>query len=293
MLKRLFLALVMVMGLYSSASAKEYLRVLFVFDRYTTNYTSKEKTRISDNLLDKLNKTFRNSYLNYSIYFLKPGVATVDVTRHAKYTTMSSISDFYIKNSSGKDRKPKLTLHYYQRYYKADLVVSIFANTDSTSNLAKCGTSTVIPDKRLLSVFGSKYNVFAYADGGQVFLSNSKTCLNKKLIIAHEVGHSFGLRHGKAVSEKRNVPEDYDTKSAFAKYAHGYGRNSWYCPYGTVMAGIYLTNNEKRQDNRFSENDEYECGHNDDEKCGDSTANAVRFIIENAKYYNKRGDWYK
>jgi hypothetical protein len=59
------------------------------------------------------------------------------------------------------------------------------------------------------------------------------------------------------------------------------------------MSGIYLTTNERRKDNRFSEEDKYDCGHNDDEVCGDSTANAVRLIIENAKYYNMRGDWYK
>jgi hypothetical protein len=289
-MKKVLLVMVMIMSLYSSVSAKEYLKVLFVFDRYTTNYKYEEKKEISSDLLDKLNKSFKNSYLNYSIYFIKAGIANIDVTRKGVYSSFDSLVNYYAYVSTGLDRKPKKLLHYYQKYYKADLVITIFKPRDAGET---CGITTVLPDKRLLSKLGTKSNVFAYADGGQVFLSNSSRCLNEKSIIAHEVGHTFGLRHGKAVSEKRGISGDYDTKNAFAKYAHGYGRNSWYRPYGTVMSGIYLTTNERRKDNRFSEKDEYDCGHNDDEKCGDSTANAVRFIIENAKYYNMRGDWYK
>ena len=147
-----------------------------------------------------------------------------------------------------------------------------------------CGISMPIPET---------INNVKYGDNGFVFISNKKGCMDSATLIAHEVGHTFGLHHGKAIADEKGVAGHYKSNSI----ANGYGVVVDYgFDYGTIMARDLAFN--RGQNNTFSNPHNYKCGserytNNHNEVCGNSTANATKFISNNSRFYNMRGDWYK
>ena len=259
---------------------------MFLFDTHYANYGYSDRKRISDKLFNQLIVSFSKSQLLGYISFRKVGAVPANISMSGVLKDSGSLRNLYLKANTIKTRKPTLPLHKFQKAYKADLVISITKINNT------CGTGTFLPNK---DTFSSRSKSFEFADGGQVFINNSKYCFDKKSLIAHEVGHTFGLWHGKAVKDKTHNSGDYNPLKAFASYANGFGNTDYYRNYGTIMAASYLTNKQQGRNNRFSNPYSYTCGYyyNHDEKCGDSTANAVKFLKANAYYYNKRGDWYK
>ena len=284
-MKKVLLVLAVVLGLSSIVQAKETLRVLFLFDSTYAKYGYYDRRDISKNLTKQLNRSFKESGLSGYISFTKVGAIPANVSISGYLNNSDKLTRFYKNANSIKTRKATLPLHKFQKSYKADLVVSITKMTDT------CGVGTYLPNK---GTFSSRKKSFEFADGGQVFINNASNCFNKKTLLAHEVGHTFGLWHGKAVKNKTGESGHYEPKKAFTGYANGFGDTDYWMNYGTIMAGSYLAGPGKGRDNKFSNPNVNTCGYyKDDEKCGDSTANAVRFIKENARYYNMRGDWYK
>ena len=246
----------LVIGLaVSTASAKEYLRVLYVFDDLTTNYNQSQINSISTTLNYRLNKTFQNSGLSNKFYFKK--IKAINISISGNNESLGDIAYRYrrYKNSN-------MTLRHLQRLYKADIVVT-YMNPRKTSY---CGMAVDIPNSR---------SEFSSSDFSYVFLSNESRC-NSNRLIAHEVGHIFGIHHGQYGGDYVNgIP-------------NGYGVNvNWSLDYGTIMSKASISAN------RFSNPNVYKYGVFDKTNvCGNSRSNAYQFIKNNAKYYNKRGGWF-
>jgi len=282
-MKKVLLVCAIILGLASSASAKETLSVAFVFDKKTLNLTLDQRKDLSDEYMKKLAETFENSGLSSTIGFTKVAVAYRYISKSGE--NFSSLRKRYVDNESDLKYRygkpvPSQTLQYYQRYYKADIVIGVVNfPSENTSGIA---FST--PSKRH-TVEKSNTDVLAYGDYGICFLNYKYR--NQKEQPAHEIGHGFGLSHGKKVGHTLG-------SNAIEKYANGFGSTDYGRNYGTVMAGRYLTYIEKGVENRFSNPFSSKCGYYaDDEVCGNSTANGVKLFKKNAKIYNKRGDWYK
>jgi len=284
-MKNMLLVLAVVLGLSSIVQGKETLRVLFLFDTTYAKYGYNDRRDISKNLTKQLNRSFKESGLSGRISFTKVGAVSANVSISGSLNNSGSLINLYQKANTIKTRKATLPLHKLQKAYKADLVVTITKITNT------CGVTTYLPNK---GTFRSRKRSFEFADGGQIFINNTSNCFNKKTLLAHEVGHTFGLWHGKAVKNKTGQSGHYEPRKAFRSYANGFGDTDYLMNYGTIMAGSYLAGPGKGRDNKFSNPNSYSCGYySDDEVCGDSTANAVKFIKINARYYNMRGDWYK
>ena len=281
-MKKMLLMLVAVLALASSSYARETLDVVFVFDKRTLILNEDQRNSQADKYLRKLNKTFSNSGLYYTMQFRKKAVGYAYISKRGE--NLWGIRQRYFDNQSnskyinGKPI-PSQTLQYYQRYYKADIVIGIMNDNNSKAS----GVSVMIPLKND-TVKKKNTDVLAYGDYGICFLNYKNR--NQKEQLAHEIGHGFGLWHGKRVGST--------SSNAIETYANGFGSTDYAMNYGTVMAGRYITPVEKGIDNSFSNPHSHKCGYYaDDEICGDSTAYAVKLFRKNAKLYNKRGDWYK
>jgi len=291
-MKKLVLILVLVFA--SLAQAREVLDVVFVFDRTSLSLSSAKRNNLANEYIKKLNNSFFYSKINDRvrlsnyIYFRKKAVLYRPVSR--KGEGMLATMNRYMRNMTDKTNpKPKLSLHYVQKYYKADIVIAIM-NDPNEKKYAAVSLGTPEKSDRL----GKRNtNFLSYGDLG-ISIYNYKEISKQKEIFAHEIGHGFGLYHGKAVARKyKNESGHYEPRNALKPYANGFGDTDYWRNYGTLMAGRYLTGVEKAIENKFSNPDIYECGYyGDDEVCGDSTANAVKFIKDNARYFNKRGNWY-
>ena len=248
----------------SSASAKEYLRVLYVFDTKTTNYSQYSMLKKAKSLNKQLNKSFSNSELSDYISFTRVGTIKLDISNGGSLYKTSERYRKYKKPSS---------LGSVQKQFKADIVVTIM----DTGRYDLCGQAIDIP---------WSYLDFQDPDNAFVFLnSNSKKrCFTEPYLLAHEVGHIFGLHHGKYTADYYNDSSHFYS----AGYNNGYGVKYKYgVDYGTLMSrGV------TRRINRFSDPSINDCGsywYDSSNTCGNSNANAVKFIKKWAKYYNKRG----
>jgi hypothetical protein len=275
-MKKIIILMVLVLN-FTLLQAKEVLKVVFVFDKTTTNYSSNQRNSISEDLLLRLNESFINSGLSSKISFQRVAYLPRYVSNNGE--SLENIADRYDNTRSGSSKTTRLKLHELQKYYEADIVVTIM-EPGSTS---LCGIAIDIPET---------INDLKYGDNGFIFLSNEDSCLDSQSLIAHEVGHTFGLHHGKAVADDRGVPENYKVNSISNGYGVlvDYGMN-----YSTIMSKDIVFS-EKGIGNFFSDPNKYECGFWDSDRtnvCGNSTANATKFISDNVRFYNMRGDWYK
>ena len=246
----------------SSASAKEYLRVLYVFDAKTTNYSQYIMLKKADNLNIQLNRSFSNSKLSGYISFTRVGTIKLDISNGGSLYKTSERYRKYKKPSS---------LGSVQKQFKADIVVTIM----DTGRYDLCGQAIDIP---------WSYLDFQDPDNAFVFLnSNSRrNCFDSSTLLAHEVGHIFGLHHGQYNANSYNDSSHFYS----AGYNNGFGVDvNWGIDYGTIMVRDAVRNNT------FSNPNRYDCGTilNSSNTCGNSNANAVKFIKKWAKYYNKRG----
>jgi hypothetical protein len=275
-MKKILLVIVFVFSFTSIVQAREVLNIVFVFDTTTTHYSSDNRNNESQKLIDKLNLSFFKSGLSSKIYFQR--VAYIPRPVSKKGETLQNIQTRYNSNRSGLNKRAKLSLHYVQKAYKADIVVTIMNPKKSSL----CGISMPIPET---------INGLKYGDNGFVFISNQKGCMDSPTLIAHEVGHTFGLHHGKAVADDRSDSRNYKPNSLSNGYGVlvDYGMN-----YSTIMSRDIVFS-EKGIRNSFSNPNKYKCGFWDSDKnhvCGNSTANATKFISNNVRFYNMRGDWY-
>lgn len=276
-MKKILLTMALVFS-FTSLQAKEVLKVVFVFDKTTTNYSLNDRKEKSLKLINQLNLSFKKSGLSSKISFERVAYLPRYVSNSGE--SLENIAYRYDHTRSGSSKTTRLKLHELQKYYEADIVVTIM-EAGSTS---LCGIAIDIPET---------INDLKYGDNGFIFLSNKDSCLDSPTLIAHEVGHAFGLHHGKAVADDRGVHENYKSNSI----SNGYGVAVDYgFDYGTIMAKDLAFS--RGQNNTFSNPNKYECGserntnaHN--ELCGNSTANATKFISDNVRFYNMRGDWYK
>ena len=64
--------------------------------------------------------------------------------------------------------------------------------------------------------------------------------------------------------------------------------------YGTLMTGHYIISdtNSRAKSNYFSDKSKSNCGYYHNKPCGDSNANAVQVLKNNASKYGKRSEWY-
>ena len=253
----------------SFASARENLRVLYVYDTITTNYSQSYIDEKSKTLNKQLNDTFKNSELSSYIYFNK--LTAVNVAVSIGNEKLGDIVRRYNRNKSSY-----MVLRQLQRSFHADVVVTVM---DSGKYDSECGMAINIP---------WSYLDFQDPEYSYVFLNSNKkkNCLGNSTLIAHEVGHIFGLHHGEYVAKDTGESKNFFKNG----YNNGFGVDvNWGIDYGTVMTKGWLAIN-----NRFSDPTKNECGtrFNSGKVCGDSHANSVKFIKKWAKYYNRRGGWF-
>ncbi|MDD2871655.1 MAG: zinc-dependent metalloprotease family protein [Candidatus Gracilibacteria bacterium] len=267
--------------IFSSAYAVETLRVAVVFDLNTTSYSLATRDTMSNKLISDLNKSFSNSGLSSRINFTRVYYDAVAFTNYNE--TIYQLKDRYNANRT-YGKVPILNLHYIQKQNTADIVIGI-VNPRYSSFDGICGMALNIP---------INMSQVKQADSGILFIENKAVCLDDEKVVSHEVGHTFGLQHGKAVYNYSGNLADYDINNILSSLAGGYGKTYWSGNYTTIMAksGLNVTDDDAHKHNRFSDVAKSVCGVTGNQPCGDSNSSAVNVMDYYAPYYNMRGAWY-
>lgn len=269
----------------TSAFAVERMRVGIIFDERSfyaekPNFSKKDKQKLAKKIIRNINKVYKNSRLSSSYKF---ELAKVRDWNFSGGRTFHSLTKLYKKNKAS-NRKAKLDLHILQQYYKLDLVIAVIGK-DSTSKFA--GSANGVPT----------YHGYARsADFGIIFINGYRNA-KQKYVISHEIGHTFGLSHGKAVADYTGKDIHYKT-NGFAKGANGFGKVNtakyYNNAYTTLMSYRYVkVRNSRANSNRYSDKTRNDCGYYHKEPCGNTNANAVHVLKRYAKEYGKRSEWYR
>ncbi|CAA6803643.1 MAG: Unknown protein [uncultured Sulfurovum sp.] len=244
------------------------------------NFSKRDKEKLAKKIIGNINKVYKNSRLSSSYKF---ELAKVRDWNFTGGRTLASLTKLY-RDNKASNKKAKLDLHILQQYYKLDLLIAIIGK-DSSSKFAGIANGT------------PKYHGYANsADFGIVFINGYKNA-KRKYVISHEMGHTFGLYHGKAVADYTGIDIHYKT-NGFAKGANGFGKvntaKKSNNAYTTLMSYGYLKVSKARANsNRYSDKTRKDCGYYHNEPCGDDNANAVEVLQRYAKEYGKRSEWYK
>jgi predicted Zn-dependent protease len=270
----------------TSLQARENLRVGVIFD-WGTGIDHIQRPQVAKKLIKNLNDTFKDSGLSSYYNFQLTKTLSVSFSGGKSKDTLKRN---YLRKAYSKyngEYAPMLTLQIYQEYYKLDLVVAIM-DMGTRNPLGSAMRTIKKGDKIDCATFGI---VFLNSYDGSGSSSNSKA-LTDKHVLAHEFGHTFGIQHGKAVSLIKGSSHYQPTKM-IQKGASGFGKSSGMGRYGTLMTGAYIVNRASgARAHFFSDKTRNDCGKSHNKPCGDSNANAVQVLKNNASKYGKRSEWY-
>ena len=274
----------------TSLQARENLRVGVIFD-YGTGHDHIQRPKIADKLITNLNKVFKESGLSSYYNFQLTKTLHVSFSGGKDFNPLKR--DYLRKAYSKYNGKyaPMLTLQIYQKAYKFDVIVAISENSD----VKLLGSAMKVLKKGNIANCATYGIVFLNNNNGSSSSSLSKA-LTDKYALAHEIGHTFGINHGSAVAKKTGKSGHYRISNAFAKGANGYGNydsSNKTNSYTTLMSYKYIpVKSYRANSNRFSDKSKKNCGYYHNKPCGDSNANAVQVLKNNASKYGKRSEWY-
>lgn len=289
-MKKLLLATLLATSSSIATAAQNDLKVLVAFDSNTTSYSSSQRTYYANLFVKNLNKFITNSSLGSLIDFSLVAKPRIPVASSS--WDYDKLQKYYSDRQTSRGENPKTTLTAYQKYYNADVVI-VVANP-SGAGTSMCGSSYVPEKSSMNSSHSSIGEMLEEPLYSIVFVTGQSSCINDSKVVVHEVGHSFGLQHGRAVQNQHGgsghyVPSEFVTSGAsgFSDYSP-WGTSS---DYHTVM-GVKARNEPGVHHSFFSNRNSYKCGKNGSSVCGDSTANAVGVIQGFANRYAKRSDFF-
>ena len=253
----------------TSLQARENLRVGVIFD-WGTGIDNIQRPQVAKKLIKNLNNTFKDSGLSSYYNFQLTKTLWVSFSGGKSKDTLKRN---YLRKAYSKyngEYAPMLSLQIYQKAYKLDLVIAIM-DMGTRNPLGSAMRVIKKGDKIDCATFGI---VFLNSYDGSSSNSFSKALINK-YVLAHEIGHTFGISHGKAVADIKGSSH-YQTTNAFAKGANGFGKSSGLGKYGTLMTGAYIVSRDSRaRANYFSDKTRKDCGYYHNKACGDANANAM------------------
>jgi hypothetical protein len=282
--------LITLIAFSSTSFAKETLDVLVLFDTNTVNLSKDKENKISEKLVNNLNKSFYYSGLSGDAIFKLKSIVSTSVGKKG-----DSFDDIHTmlreKNSNGQVYNK---VSAYQKTRKADVVL-VITNAKDSENL--CGRSLSVPNKDMGKEDGlTSGQILEYPDNGIVMLKAKASCLDHEVLASHEVGHSFGLSHGKFIADKTGDKGHYNEEVILDIRAGGHGENSskWFGRdnFSTIMGRLSI-DGYGTSHNFFSKENKFECGKNKSKECGTPNASAKDFIKANLKHYANRSESFK
>jgi hypothetical protein len=277
--------------------AAEQLDILVVYDQYTiygiNNLNSpNEQVLFTRKLIKRLEKTFKNSYLDDNITFNLKKMYLKGFSRTNENDTQDifSIHDDYLNHwkSIKKTGKTSGVLYKLQEQFNADIVIAIFNPGVGAKN---CGIAVNVPSSDDIGGKLTNNNLLqSFAGNGLFFLSANKGCQENEITVSHELGHTFGLNHSREMNTK--AFDKYIKPFMLDSRASGYVNKSY--NFQTAMSyvsGIY-------RNNVFSDKYNFACSDYNQNyglnyPCGDTSHYSTKIIEKYASDYNKRAGWYK
>lgn len=266
------------------------LDVLVVFDSKTTHFSGSQMDKTAKDLLKKLNASMANSNLGSALNFNYRGRLERDVMQGKNFKELQSFYDSTVRTSFS--RNAVLPIHKLQKQYRADVVIVVTNPKRSWFETPLCGWASGVPTQSNRDPGMSSSTLLTVGHYSPVFITATSKCLEDKIVVAHEVGHTFGLSHGFETAQHTGDSSHYSS-DLIKSYAGGYGdfRTS-NAQYYTVMAGA-STDWVGKYDNVFSDKQRYTCGPTSQSVCGSDTANARSYLLRYAKKFSQRSEWYE
>lgn len=290
-MKKIILA-ILLFTLSSISNAATYnLKVLVAFDTNSTNFTTTQMNNYSSSLVTNLNNYMVNSNLGSTISFSLAYNAKIPLLAYPTWN-YTQLKDYYFNNRTLRGQTPTTTLTSFQKFYNADVVIVV--SNPSGSSKSYCGYSYVPLKSQMKTYHANVGDMLEEPIYSIVYVTGLTNCLNNPDVVVHEVGHSFGLKHGQAVRNQYNDVKSYDPVNIITSGATGYSDYSFLGTsndYHDVM-GIFSYKEAGIHHQFFSNSNKYACGSPRIYKCGDTTANAVGIIQAFANRYAKRSDFF-
>lgn len=275
---RIFLLVILIFAF--QVKSKETLDVVVLYYKSTINnvpelnstYKRNEKSK---EFIRSLKQSFNNSELGSHYDFrLKASILKdfVNITNkvNPSPTDLSNIYSSYIRLSVQNGNKPFGTLQNIQKTYNADIVLSVFPHTLGVLNTGVCGASpTPMKNNFFLNNVSELLKIGPY---GIIFINADSYCMKKDYLIAHEVGHGFGLKHGLTIDGEVSF-NSY--KDEMIDYASGIGYNdkNSLLYRGTIMAQPGSISDTIHD--RFSDISVDKCGVWKNKPCGNVYSSAI------------------
>lgn len=269
--------------------ALETLDVLIVYDGDSLPShlsTETQRAEVAKAQIRFLNRTMENTSIQNQIRFQLKKQLVASIRNNTE--TYEQIYDRYRKSMDSSRKKIALyNLNKLQKEYQADVVVAVMNHMQ----YPKCGEALHIPDTNYKKYgFSSIQEYQSFADIGIVFIASRENCINDVTNLSHEVGHSFGLYHGKEVDGADSNPEAFPSAFPYVWEV----KLPAYQKIGTIMLSGYQRQaglTEVR--NMFSNIANTQCGGTfNNQPCGSTYQNEAAIITSFAPSYNKRGNWF-
>ncbi len=295
-MKKTLLALTFLSGfsVASSVVAKEEFQVVVDFDSAASPYSEGSKRQeIASSLIANLNTSISNSSLGqYATFKLK--YVTRGPIGKGHETSINEYHQLYANRNTLNDKLPKERLHHVQKNFSADFVIAVVDTPDDDKSGGLCGRAFGVPTKSWIENGGDVDTLLASADFGIVFVHYRDECIADEVTVSHEIGHSMGLSHGKAVADCENDDTHYMGSILLETYASGHAECDWWASndFSTIM-GRHSVDGYRVSHNFFSDPNKSICGESN-LTCGDSVeANAVKYLKDYVNRIGKRSEWYK
>lgn len=289
-MKKIILAILLLTTSIFSNAATYNLKVLVAFDTNSTNFTTSQMNSYSTKFVTNLNNYMNNSNLASTIGFSLAYNAKIPVLSYPTWN-YDQLKNYYLSNQTNRGQTPTTTLTSFQKYYNADVVIVVSNPHGSSTSI--CGNSYVPIKSNMDSTHSTVGDLLEEPIFSIVFVTGQLSCLDDPKVLVHEVGHSFGLQHGRAVQNQYGGTH-YVASEIISSGASGYADYTapgTFFDYHTVMGKI-SPDEPGIHHAFFSNSSKFACGSPAVYKCGDNTANAVGIIQAFANRYAKRSDFF-
>jgi hypothetical protein len=291
-MKKIILAILLFTITVVSTAATNNLKVLVAFDTNTTNYTTVQMNTYSVKFVKNLNDFIINSNLDTVLDFSLAYTAKIPILAYPTWN-YDQLRNYYFANQTSRGQAPKTTLTTFQKYYNADVVIVVSNPHGASTSL--CGISYVPQKGNMNSSHATIGDLLEEPIFSIVFVTGQDNCMDSPKVVVHEVGHSFGLQHGRGVQNQYpNEPGHYNSTQIISSGASGYANYSFpgsLLDYHDIM-GVVSRSEPGIHHPFFSNSSKFACGFPTIYKCGDNTANAVGIIKSHANRYAKRSNFF-